>query len=329
MADRRALFCAPVLWDNRRVLRAMAAGVTDKTLKARLLNEHTVRVQAPSLQTESRPWCLVVVAGPLIGSRFELDDAAVLGREGDVDIRLAEPSVSRRHCHVFRKRGGYWVTDLGATNPTRVNGMQVKASPLLEGDLLTVGDLMLKLLGPNSPENAMVAALHDQATKDQLTGLANRRYFRAEMEKSFNASSAGTALALVVADVDHFKHINDRFGHPAGDRVLAAVGATLRRHAGPPALPGRIGGEEFAILLPGLDLDAALASAETMRVALQALELEEQGEPIPVTASFGVTTVQDSDGSADPLYARADGALYEAKRSGRNRVLAASVHDGN
>ena len=301
----------------------------DKTLRARLLSEHTVRVQAPSLQPETRPWCLVVVAGPLIGSRFELDDAAVLGREGEVDIRLAEPSVSRRHCHIFRKRGGYWVTDLGATNPTRVNGMQVKASPLLEGDLLTVGDLMLKLLGPKSPENAMVAALHDQATKDQLTGLANRRYFRAEMEKAFQVASAGGPLSLVVLDVDHFKHINDRFGHPAGDRVLAAVGAVLRQHAPLPALPGRIGGEEFAVLLPGQSQEQSLHSAETLRAALQALQLDEQGEPIPVAASFGVTALRAGDVSADALYARADGALYEAKRSGRNRVLAAGAQGGS
>nr|WP_282452719.1 GGDEF domain-containing protein [Lysobacter sp. CAU 1642] len=264
---------------------------------------------------------MVVVAGPQIGARFELDDAAIIGREGEVDIRLGEPSVSRRHCHVFRKRGGYWVTDLGATNPTRVNGMQVKASPLLEGDLLTVGDLMLKLLGPKSPENAMVAALHDQATKDQLTGLANRRYFRAEMEKAFSAARGLGEVGLVVLDVDHFKHINDRFGHPAGDRVLAAVGGVLRRHAPPPALPGRIGGEEFAVLLPGHGKERAVKVAETLREALQAQTLDEQGEPIPVTASFGVTCLEPGDAAADELYSRADGALYEAKRAGRNRVL--------
>lgn len=297
----------------------------DKTLKAKLISEHTIRVQAPSLQPENRPWCLVVVAGAQIGARFELDDAAIIGREGEVDIRLAEPSVSRRHCHVFRKRGGYWVTDLGATNPTRVNGMQVKASPLLEGDLLTVGDLMLKLLGPKSPENAMVAALHDQATKDQLTGLANRRYFRTEMEKAFAEARGGQSLALAVLDIDHFKHINDRFGHPAGDRVLSAVGGVLRAQVSAPAMPGRIGGEEFALLLPGHDRQAALEVAERLRAALQALQMEEQGEPIPVTGSFGVTCLQAGDAAADELYSRADGALYEAKRSGRNRVLFASA----
>jgi diguanylate cyclase (GGDEF)-like protein len=297
--------------------------VEDKTIKAKAITEHTMRVQAPSLQAENRPWCLVVVAGALLGARFELGDAAIIGREGEVDIKLGEPSVSRRHCHVFRKRGGYWVTDLGATNPTRVNGLQVKASPLLEGDLLTIGDLMLKLLGPKSPENAMVAALHDQATKDALTKLPNRRHFRTEMERAFSEVPSGRGLALIVLDVDHFKHINDKFGHPAGDRVLVAVGEVLRQHVGDRELPGRIGGEEFAVLLPNAAREAAMSLAETLRVALQSLRIEEAGEPIPVAASFGVAIAQGWDASADVVYARADAALYEAKRGGRNRVLLA------
>ena len=286
-------------------------------MPSRVLTDHTMRVQAPTLEAENRPWCLVVVAGPLVGQRFELTDAATIGREAGVEIQLAEPSVSRRHCHVFRKRGGFWVNDLGATNPVRVNGMQVKASPLLEGDILIVGDLMLKLLGPNSPENAMVAALHDQASKDVLTGIANRRHFRGEMERVFAHSSA---MALIALDVDHFKSINDRFGHPAGDKVLAAVGAHLRKASIAPALAGRIGGEEFAVLLPA-DHQAARTLAEQMREGIEAMSIEDEGNTIKVTASFGLASRRPDDANADAIYARADGALYEAKRSGRNRVL--------
>ena len=283
-----------------------------KTLTSRTtLTDHTMRVQAPSLAAENRPWCLVVVAGPMVG------DAATLGRESGVEIHLPEPSVSRRHCHVFRKRGGFWVNDLGATNPVRVNGMQVKSSPLLEGDVLIIGDLMLKLLGPNSAENAMVAALHDQATKDVLTGIANRRHFRAEMERAF---AQHPQIALIALDVDHFKSINDRFGHPAGDKVLSAVGGCLRQHCAAPNLAGRIGGEEFAILLPAAHQDA-LALAEQLRASIEAMPLEDEGRDISVTASFGVASRRADDANADAIYSRADGALYEAKRSGRNRVL--------
>ena len=299
--------------------------VSKVTVASKIVNDRTVRVQAPSLSAENRPWCLVVVGGSLIGARFGLGDAATLGREPGSDIYLAEPSISRRHCHIFRKRGSYWVTDLGATNPTMVNGTQISASPLLEGDMLTVGDLVLKLLGPRSPENALVAALRDQATKDALTGLANRRHFHSALERAFDAAGDRARLALVVLDVDHFKHINDRFGHPVGDKVLAAVGATLRRELRKNDLPARIGGEEFAVMLPHADANEAVEVAERLRRALEALRIEDDGASIPVTASFGVAMGSDSDESADALYARADASLYEAKRSGRNRVLLAAT----
>jgi diguanylate cyclase (GGDEF)-like protein len=293
---------------------------------AKSTSERTVRVQPPSLRSENRPWCLVVVVGGnLIGSRFELDDAATLGREPSADIHLPEPSISRHHCHIFRKRGGYWVTDLGATNPTRVNGNQVDTGPLLEGDMLTVGDLVLKLLGPNSPENALVAILREQATRDPLTGLANRRHFHTNLSRQFEAATRNRKLALIVLDIDHFKRINDRHGHAAGDATLKAVGAVLSRHLRKTDLAGRIGGEEFAALLPHTEPEEAREVAERLRRALEALQPDIGGASIAVAASFGVAVGSPADAHADALYARADAALYEAKRSGRNQVLLAPM----
>lgn len=296
------------------------------TSPAKATSERTVRVQPPSLRAENRPWCLVVVVGGnLIGSRFELDDAATLGREPGADIHLPEPSISRHHCHVFRKRGGYWVTDLGATNPTLVNGSPVGTAPLLEGDLLTVGDLVLKLLGPTSPENALVAILREQATRDPLTGLANRRHFHAHLQRQFEAATRQRPLALIVIDIDHFKAINDRHGHAGGDVVLKAVGAALARHLRKNDLPGRIGGEEFAVLLPQTELEEARQVADRLRLALDALRPRIGDADIAVTASFGVAAGSPADPTSDALYARADAALYEAKRGGRNRVLLAPM----
>jgi len=273
------------------------------------------------LQAEVRPWCLVVVSGTGIGSRFELGEFATIGRETTADIRIAEPSVSRTHCRVWRKRGGYWVTDLGATNPTRVNGMKVESMPLLEGDILTVGDIMLKMLGPRSPENALVAALHDQATRDTMTGLANRRFFRAAMEREFAGAQRGRNVALLVIDVDFFKQINDKWGHPVGDRVLIAVAKTMLDRVRNSDLVGRIGGEEFAVLLPDTALEEGTKVAEHLREALSAMEIIENDQRIPVTASVGVAIASlGSDVSADVLYSRADAALYESKRTGRNKV---------
>jgi diguanylate cyclase (GGDEF)-like protein len=292
------------------------------TVKGKILTEVTARVHSPSLTTDLKPWCLKLVTGPGAGSLFELGDSAVLGRESGVDVQLAEPSVSRRHCHLYRKRGGYWVTDLGATNPTRVNGMQVTATPILDGDLLRAGDIDLKLLGPRNPENTLVAPTSSPGVRDALTGLATRQQFREATEAAFADSRQGNSYSLIVLDVDHFKHINDRFGFAAGNRALATLGKILRDQSRNREYPGRIGGEEFALLLPGVAKQDAIRFAERLRQSFAAQELLEDGEPLTFTASFGVAAVRSVDGSADIFYGRADAALYEAKRLGRNRVVA-------
>ena len=292
------------------------------TIKGKILTEVTARVHSPSLTSDLRPWCLKLVSGGQVGQVFALGDSAVIGREHGVDIQLPEASVSRRHCHLYRKRGGYWVTDLGATNPTRVNGMQVTATPILDGDLLRCGDLDLKLLGPRNAENPLQPPASNPQARDALTGLANRQQFREATEAAYASSREGEAFSLLVLDVDHFKHINDRFGFAAGNRALGALGKVLRDQCRGNEFPGRIGGEEFAILLPGTAKQDAMRFAERLRQSIAAQELIEDGEPMTFTASFGVAAVRSTDGSADIFYGRADAALYEAKRLGRNRVVA-------
>lgn len=293
------------------------------TVRGKVLTEVTSRVHSPTLTSDLKPWCLQLVSGGQVGQIFSLGDSAVIGREHGVDIQLAEGSVSRRHCHLYRKRGGYWVTDLGATNPTRVNGMQVTATPILDGDLLRCGDLDLKLLGPRNPENPLQPSPVDPLESDPLCGLVPRPRFREAVEAAWSAArSDGSPCSLVVLDLDHFKHTIDRFGLAAGNRVLSALGKVLRDQCRSGELPGRIGGEEFAVLLPTSPKQDAMRCAERLRQSIAAQELMEQGEPMTFTASFGVAALRSSDASADVFYGRADAALYEAKRLGRNRVVA-------
>ncbi len=150
--------------------------------------------------------------------------------------------------------------------------------------------------------------LTEMAERDPLTGLFNRRKFLAD-------APAGD-YALILFDLDHFKAINDRHGHLAGDDVLVAVAAMLRSRLAPDAMPGRLGGEEFAVALPGATLDQARAVAESLRLHLAGLRL---GPGVSVTASFGVVGCQAGD-DLPRLMARADALLYDAKRGGRNRV---------
>lgn len=165
--------------------------------------------------------------------------------------------------------------------------------------------------------------LRQRATVDVLTGALSRRAFKDEGRRSTAlAVRHNQALACLGLDLDHFKSINDRFGHAAGDRVLTeairACVALLRQSD----LIGRLGGEEFAVLLPLTDRASAIEVAEKLRQAIAALVFDFDGQPVQVTASFGVAVLDSTTPDIDSLLERADSALYGAKQQGRNRVVA-------
>jgi len=171
-------------------------------------------------------------------------------------------------------------------------------------------------------ENARLHRIVErQALVDSLTGLANRRSFeealRAEVAR---ASRYSDSMSVVIADLDDFKRVNDRYGHPAGDTVLKAFAATLRRTLRESDTAGRWGGEEFALILPGTDIAGAMRLAERARAALASETVRlPDGDEIEVSASFGVASFPDWQEPGE-LLAAADSALYQAKRSGKNRV---------
>jgi diguanylate cyclase len=161
---------------------------------------------------------------------------------------------------------------------------------------------------------ALANQLAHRASHDALTGALNRGAIIEQATKSLRVSS----VAMIVLDIDEFKKINDDFGHPAGDAVILGVVDCLRRIAGDQGYLGRVGGEEFTVLLPGYDPDRAMSLAERMRAAI-ADSLVVAPVDRRITASFGVSANQAGT-KFDTAYGRADTALYTAKRSGRNRV---------
>ncbi len=162
--------------------------------------------------------------------------------------------------------------------------------------------------------------LQRQARSDSLTGVANRRSFFENAEREFARSRRhGTPLSLVAIDLDHFKQINDGYGHPVGDLVLRGFVLCCQRLLREEDLCARTGGEEFCILLPGTAADAAHAIAERIRAELAGCALSPEHPALRVTASFGVTDAGPADTHFGPLFTRADRALYEAKQQGRNR----------
>jgi diguanylate cyclase (GGDEF)-like protein len=164
------------------------------------------------------------------------------------------------------------------------------------------------------------------AQTDTLTGIGNRHYFTKKSERALQeAARDGEVSSLVMFDLDHFKAINDTYGHGAGDWVLKQVGKTCSAHCRKVDYIGRLGGEEFAVLLRGIDLSSAARTAEECRSKLAQLDTRESGYSFVVTASFGVTSTAQSGYDLSRLLSHADQMLYRAKNEGRNRVCAYSI----
>lgn len=158
-------------------------------------------------------------------------------------------------------------------------------------------------------------------TCDHLTGAANRMHFSQTLERERTRwQMLGQPLSLVVLDLDHFKSVNDTHGHPVGDGLLELVARSCRTILPRQGLFARLGGEEFAVLLPQADADAAARHAEAMRETIEALAVPVEGAVLRVTASLAYATLDEAEGSIDAMVALADRRLYEAKRAGRNRV---------
>jgi diguanylate cyclase (GGDEF)-like protein len=159
------------------------------------------------------------------------------------------------------------------------------------------------------------------AVRDQLTGLLNRRGFRDHAARAFaTARRSGAPVSVIMTDLDHFKDVNDEFGHAAGDMALEHFAALLTEGRRTEDFAARLGGEEFALVLPGTTLELSIDIADELRERLEDRPLISEGRPIRMTASFGVATISDRDNGLTDIIVRADRALYRSKRAGRNRV---------
>lgn len=167
------------------------------------------------------------------------------------------------------------------------------------------------------------------ANTDGLTGVANRRYFLQRLEQELERSKRyHSPLVLAALDVDHFKQINDQYGHQAGDEVLKALSEFTVKMLRANDLVGRLGGEEFAILMPESDQEAGAIVSERIRAELAAIQIDTVAGPLSVTVSIGVTQAYPEVDTAETMLRRADAAMYRAKTGGRNRVVQAVADDG-
>lgn len=181
------------------------------------------------------------------------------------------------------------------------------------------------ILFPFSALGAMASAAidrhRDESEKDTLTGLLNRRGFQQAVDDM--SQSTGLQGAVLICDIDHFKRVNDEYGHAVGDKVIVAVADDLRLITASYGHAARFGGEEFVIFLPGISLEDAIAVAQLLRVSCSARDWHLSEVDHQVTISFGVSSIEDGESSLDAVIDRADRALYSAKASGRNQVAVA------
>jgi diguanylate cyclase (GGDEF)-like protein len=267
---------------------------------------------------------VIVIAGPNVGEMFKVGDGGDIGRGGDVQFRLTDTEISRRHARIVRRAGEVFVEDLGSTNGTFVNGQQVDAQSLKDGDKIQVGTTtILKFSYHDDLEEQFQRKMYEGALRDGLTKAFNKKYFedRLQSEVAF-ALRHGTALSLIMLDLDLFKRINDTHGHLAGDYVLttfaSSVISTIRRED----VFARYGGEEFALISRGLEEEAAKHFGERVRRAIERYPFRFQGREMHVTVSVGVASLPYAPVTDHiQLVAAADKALYAAKDGGRNRVV--------
>jgi two-component system, cell cycle response regulator len=272
----------------------------------------------------SRPTLQILTgldAGRIIGLK---NGTAVIGRAMDSQIVLADESVSRQHAEIYTSSTTTPIIyDLESKNGTRVNGHAINGSGkmLVEGDQVQLStNMVLKFSWQKPAEEALQGSLYQCAIRDWLTQAHNKKYFieRCAQEFSF-AQRHGKALTLLLIDIDHFKQINDSYGHDAGDHVLKEIAKYMTEQLREEDFLARYGGEEFAILLRQIDLPHGVLVANRLRTGLKNLRLNYLGKEITCTTSIGVACTQvDSFENSNELFIMADKRLYRAKESGRD-----------
>jgi len=267
---------------------------------------------------------VIVIAGHGVGEMHKLDGSRVIGRGQDADIRLIDEAISRHHAVLEPSDGGVAVRDLGSTNGTFVNGSPIGHRVLRDGDKILVGTTtILKFTYHDDLEESFQRNMYESALRDGLTHAFNRKYFEERLASEVAyANRHRSPLALVLFDLDHFKQVNDEHGHLAGDHVLTTIASALHGAIRAEDVFARYGGEEFALLSRGTTAAAALSFAERIRRSIESYAFRYEGVRIPVTVSVGVASMPAAGiDDAASLVQAADGALYDAKEGGRNRVV--------
>jgi diguanylate cyclase (GGDEF)-like protein len=286
-------------------------------------------VTAPDrlISSTRRDACVVHIypTGPGMGARYALSDTpVVLGRGNDCDIRINDHSVSRRHARIQPGADGYYAVDLQSTNGTFVNDVPASICKLKDGDYLRVGNCIYRFLAGGNVEAEYHEEIYPLTIIDALTEIHNKRYLLEFLDRELSRSERyGRPLAIIMFDLDRFKSINDELGHLGGDFTIREMAACVKTCVRKEELFARYGGEEFIIVLPETSMEGAVAVAERLRIMVEKHAFQYEGKTYPLTVSVGVAATNgERPLSPSDLISEADQKLFEAKRLGRNRVVA-------
>jgi diguanylate cyclase (GGDEF)-like protein len=267
---------------------------------------------------------LILLAGDEAGKMIRVEEEVSIGRSPKASLRLTGDGVSRLHARFFRTGGVTYVEDLGSTNGTFVNGTRVRSAVALsDGDKIQIGaSFLLKFSMQDTLEQRFQQQLYEAALRDPLTKVFNRRALEDRLETELShLTRHGSALSVMLFDLDHFKSINDTYGHLAGDHVLRAFAALVQGMTRREDFFARYGGEEFVMLCRSTTLEQAKLLGERVRGALERERVAFDEQKLPVTTSVGIAAAWPRATASEVLNV-ADAALYAAKKAGRNRVVA-------
>ncbi len=284
-----------------------------------------------------------------------------MGRGGNCDIRINDKSISREHCRIQWQGNSIVINDTDSTNGIFVNNRKISKAAVKDGDFITLGQTTISVrIVPRddetlTPSDTLVMEqklkmileeiddpglagklkeikriferkkrkLSELAYKDGLTGLYNRRFFNKELEKEITrVKRYGTSVSLLLMDLDHFKKLNDTYGHQKGDQVLIDVSDLILKNSRRMDIPCRYGGEEIAVILPQTELSRAVILAEKLRRMIQE---STAGKGVEVTVSIGAAGYTPLTDTPETMISEADTQLYKAKNNGRNQVCSAGA----
>ena len=290
---------------------------------------------APATPERERRPALVFLRGELMAVPIPLErDEVVLGRAVEADVRVNDFRASRLHARICVEHDPasndtrYAIYDLESTNGTLLNGQPIRKAFLTEGDKVTIGDHLFRFEMLDEIDREFQQQIHRLLAHDELTGLLTSKSFFSELRReAARVEEELRPFCVLMMDLDHFKLVNDSYGHLVGSQTLEELGSVLKSALRAGDVAARFGGEEFAAFLLDADYAQGLVAAERVRSAIEkhdfsAVRAGAGGEhrTHKITISIGVAVFPDDTRDPIELVELADSALYRAKRSGRNRI---------